>query len=188
YIQLLERMPDVQKESKFATYISRAQNQINKLDSLIADLLDISKIENGKLKVNKKLFDMEKLIESAVETIRYTHNHMQVQIERQGETISQEVNGDAFRIEQVLINFLTNAIKYSPDSDRVSIRTAVDGDNVYIGVQDFGIGIPEHKKNNIFTKFYRVEESSVKFQGLGIGLYICAEIVKQHNGTYGIES
>ncbi|MBD1434579.1 response regulator [Sphingobacterium sp. DN00404] len=188
YIQLLERMPDVQKESKFATYISRAQNQVNKLHSLIADLLDISKIENGKLKVNKKPFDMEKLIESAIETIGYTHSHVQVKIERQGETITKEVNGDAFRIEQVLINFLTNAIKYSPDSDRVVVHTVVDKDQLYIAVQDFGIGIPEHKKNNIFTKFYRVEESSVKFQGLGIGLYICAEIIKQHNGTYGIAS
>lgn len=188
YIQLLERMPDVQKESKFATYISRAQTQVNKLDSLIADLLDISKIENGKLKVNKKPFDMERLIESAMETIYYTHSHVQVKIERKGETITQEVNGDAFRIEQVLINFLTNAIKYSPDSDRVVIHTAADKDQLYIAVQDFGIGIPEHKKSNIFTKFYRVEESSVKFQGLGIGLYICAEIIKQHNGTYGIES
>lgn len=188
YIQLLERMPDVQKESKFATYISRAQNQVNKLDSLIGDLLDISKIENGKLKINKRLFDMEKLIESAIETIQYTHSHLQVKIERQGETILQKVNGDAFRIEQVLINFLTNAIKYSPDSDMVIIRTATDGDNVRVAVQDFGIGIPEEKKANIFTKFYRVEESSVKFQGLGIGLYICAEIIKQHNGTYGAES
>ncbi|MBD1427533.1 sensor histidine kinase [Sphingobacterium arenae] len=188
YIQLLERMPDVHKDSKFATYISRAQNQVNKLDSLIADLLDISKIENGKLKVNKKPFDMEALIESAIETIHYTHSHVQVKIERKGEAITREVDGDAFRIEQVLINFLTNAIKYSPDSDQVIIHTAVNKGQLTIAVQDFGIGIPEHKKNNIFTKFYRVEESSVKFQGLGIGLYICAEIIKQHNGTYGIES
>lgn len=188
YIQLLERMPDVRKESKFATYISRAQSQVNKLDSLIADLLDISKIENGKLKVNKKPFDMETLIESAIETIHYTHSHIQIKIEREGDAITQDVNGDAFRIEQVLINFLTNAIKYSPDSEKVVIHTATKEDHLYIAVQDFGIGIPEHKKNNIFTKFYRVEESSVKFQGLGIGLYICAEIIKQHNGTYGIES
>lgn len=188
YIQLLERMPDIQEYSKFAAYISRAQNQISKLDGLIADLLDISKIENGKLKVNKKPFDMEQLIENAMETIYYTHTHIQVDIERQGTAIINEVNGDAFRIEQVLINFLTNAIKYAPDSDKVIVRTAIKENHVYVAVQDFGIGIPEHKKYNIFTKFYRVEESSVKFQGLGIGLYICAEIIKQHNGTYGIES
>lgn len=131
---------------------------------------------------------MEVLLSSAIETIYYTHNQISVKIVREGVPITQLVNGDAFRIEQVLINFLTNAIKYSPDSDKIVVHTASRGDHLYIAVQDFGIGIPEHKKNNIFTKFYRVEESSVKFQGLGIGLYICAEIIQQHNGTYGIES
>src|SRR5690606_4790500 len=139
-------------------------------------------------KVNKKPFDIEVLLVSAIETIYYTHSHINVKIERDGEVIAQQGNGDAFRIEQVLINFLTYAIKYSPDSEKVVVHNKAKGDHLYVSVQDVSIGIPENKKNNIFSKFYRVEESSVKFQGLGIGLYICAEIIKQHNGTYGIES
>src|SRR5690606_9612374 len=142
------------------------QNQVNKLDSLIADLLDISKIENGKLKVNKKPFDIEALLVSAIETIYYTHSHINVKIEREGEVIAQQVNGDACRIEQVLINFLTNAITYSPDTDKVVGHTKAKGDSLYSAVEDFGIGSPEHKENNIVTRFCRVEESSVKFQGL----------------------
>src|SRR5690606_15413737 len=145
------------------------------LDSLIADLLDISKIENGKLKVNKKPFDIEALLVSAIETIYYTHSHINVKIEREGEVIAQQVNGDAFRIEQVLINFLTNAIKYSPDSEKVVVHNQARRDHLYISVQDFGIRMPEHKQKNICTRFYRVEETSVKFQGLGIALNICAE-------------
>lgn len=188
YIQLIERMENKQPESKVATYIHRAHDQVSKLDGLINDLLDVSKIENGKLKINKKPFDMEKLIAGVVETIQYTSAQPALRIERQGPLITGEIYGDAFRIEQILINFFTNAIKYSPGAEKIVLHTAQENDHIYIGVQDFGIGIPDHKKKNVFTKFYRVEESSVQFQGLGIGLYICAEIIKQHQGTYGVES
>lgn len=188
YIQLIERMEDKQPGSKVATYIHRAHDQVSKLDGLINDLLDVSKIENGKLKINKSPFDMEKLLTGVVETIQYTSAQPALKIERKGPLITESINGDAFRIEQILINFFTNAIKYSPGAEKVILHTAVEKDHIYIGVQDFGIGIPDHKKKNVFTKFYRVEESSVQFQGLGIGLYICAEIIKQHQGTYGVES
>jgi len=83
---------------------------------------------------------------------------------------------------------LTNAIKYAPNTDRIIVRTEKEDDQLIVSVKDYGIGIPEHKQKNIFGKFYRVEESSVRFQGLGIGLYICSEIIKQHNGTVGIQS
>lgn len=188
YIQLIERMEIKQPESKVATYIRRAHDQVSKLDGLINDLLDISKIENGKLKINKTLFDMEKLLAGVIETIQYTSAPPGLQIERIGPPITGDILGDAFRIEQILINFFTNAVKYSPGAEKIILHTAVHNDHIYVGVEDFGIGIPEHKKKNVFTKFYRVEESSVQFQGLGIGLYICAEIIKQHQGTYGVES
>lgn len=188
YIQLIERMEHKQPESKVTAYIRRAHDQVSKLDGLINDLLDVSKIENGKLKINKSPFDMEKLLTGVIETIQYTSTQPTLKIERKGPLITENINGDAFRIEQILINFFTNAIKYSPGAEKVILHTAIEKDHIYIGVQDFGIGIPHHKKKNVFTKFYRVEESSVQFQGLGIGLYICAEIIKQHQGTYGVES
>jgi len=109
-------------------------------------------------------------------------------IERQGDRIADAFLGDEIRIEQVLINYLTNAIKYAPNTDRIIVHTEKNDHQVKVSVTDFGIGIPEHKQKNIFGKFYRVEESSVRFQGLGIGLYICSEIIKQHNGTVGIQS
>lgn len=187
YIQLLERMI-ASKGEQVSTYIRRAQDQVVKLESLIADLLDISKIENGKLKVNCKPLNLETLVVNAIDTISHTHQHVDVRIEREGSPLSIEVNADAIRIEQVLINFLTNAIKYSPGAEKVLVRTELKDSHAYIAVQDFGIGIPKEKQGHVFSKFYRVEESSVKFQGLGIGLYICAEIIRQHNGVYGVES
>ncbi len=188
YIQLLERTYSTANHLTIQTYIERANNEVLKLESLISDLLDISKIENGKLKINKAEIDLEKIINNAVDTINHTHKQSGMTIEREGDRLVNPVFADAIRIEQVLINFLTNAIKYSPGTEKVLVKTAIVDNSVYIAVQDFGIGIPLEKQKHIFSKFYRVEESSVKFQGLGIGLYICAEIINQHQGSFGIDS
>ncbi|MBE8723070.1 hybrid sensor histidine kinase/response regulator [Sphingobacterium pedocola] len=188
YIQLLERTVDIKQDSTTNMYISRVQTQLSKLNSFIADLLDISKIDNGKMQMNKKPFNFEHLLASVMDTIYHTHEKSNITIEREGDTIDQPINGDEIRIEQVLINYLTNAIKYSPNSNRVIIKTEREDSRVRVSVIDAGIGIPEHKQKDIFDKFYRVEESSLRFQGLGIGLYICAEIIRQHSGTYGIHS
>jgi signal transduction histidine kinase len=188
YAQLLERAINVTEESTSRKYINKVQNQVSKLNSLITDLLDISKIENGKLKITKKGFDFESLLANAMDTIYHTHENSKLDIQREGDRIQDLIIGDEIRIEQVLINYLTNAIKYAPDTDRIIIKTENQGSHLKVSVTDFGIGIPEHKQQNIFGKFYRVEESSLRFQGLGIGLYICSEIIKQHNGTVGVQS
>jgi signal transduction histidine kinase len=97
--------------------------------------------------------------------------------------------GDEMRIEQVIINYLTNAVKYSPDNKEIHIEIEVRPDScLLVKVRDFGIGIRKDHQANIFHKFYRVEESANRFQGLGIGLYICAEIIRRHEGKYGVES
>jgi two-component system CheB/CheR fusion protein len=91
----------------------------------------------------------------------------------------------------VVANLLTNAIKYSPhaDADRILVRTSVDGDNVIVSVQDFGIGIPKADQQRVFDRFYRVSaQSRANYSGLGLGLYIAAELVKRHNGTIWVES
>ncbi|GEM63759.1 hypothetical protein SF1_17410 [Sphingobacterium faecium NBRC 15299] len=188
YAQLLERTLNTKADDPAGKYINRVQSQVSKLNALITDLLDISKIENGKLKITKKSFDFENLLSNAIDIIYQTHDNNTMVIERQGDRIADAFLGDEIRIEQVLINYLTNAIKYAPNTERIIVHTEKDAHQVKVSVTDFGIGIPEHKQKNIFGKFYRVEESSVRFQGLGIGLYICSEIIKQHHGTVGIQS
>ena len=88
------------------------------------------------------------------------------------------VYGDEMRIEQVIINFITNAIKYGPDGKEIIINSNLIGDEVYFSVKDFGIGMCAEHQQKIFEKFYRIEETSERFQGLGIGLYICQEIIE----------
>lgn len=190
YVQLLERKLKLDKESSEAGFVAKVQGQIEKLNTLITDLLDVSKIENGKLKINKKPVNLENLINNAIETIIQTHDQREVKIERHGTKPDILIPLDEIRIEQVLINFLTNAIKYSPDNNQVIVTTFVDEEveEVRVNVTDFGIGIPDFKQDAVFKKFYRVEESSLQFQGMGIGLFICSEIIKQHHGSVGVSS
>jgi signal transduction histidine kinase len=89
----------------------------------------------------------------------------------------------------VIINFISNAVKYSPQSKEIEVLTEVTPDNkLYVGVKDSGIGISPENQKNIFAKFYRVAEGSDYAQGLGIGLYICSEILKKHHADFGVVS
>jgi len=190
YVQLLDRKLKLDKQSAEAGFMSKVQDQIEKLNNLITDLLDVSKIENGKLKINKKPTSLENIISNAVETIIQTHDENKVKIKRHGINPDILIPLDEVRIEQVLINFLTNAIKYSPQNNQIIVTTFVDEEKqeVKVSITDFGIGIPDFKQDAVFRKFYRVEESSLQFQGMGIGLFICSEIIKQHHGTIGVSS
>jgi signal transduction histidine kinase len=184
YTQLLDRAIEDTDPNK--VFVDRALVQIRKLDNLIVDLLDLSKIESGKLKFNKKNFDFGSTLNNAIEMIRQTYPEYRIILK--GEANIQ-LYGDEMRIEQVIINYLTNAVKYSPDNKEIHIEIDIRPDNcLHVKVKDFGIGIRKDHQSNIFHKFYRVEESANRFQGLGIGLYICAEIIRRHEGEYGVES
>lgn len=188
YSQLLVRKLKLDPECAEAGYLSKTQDQIEKLNNLITDLLDVSKIDNGKLKINRQSANLEEVIQNAIDTIIQTHDHLQLKIDWHGIKPNKPFLFDAVRVEQVIINFLTNAIKYAPKNNQIIVTTFVDEDEVKVSVTDFGIGIPDFKQDAVFKKFYRVEESSLQFQGMGIGLYICAEIIKQHRGNIGLSS
>lgn len=184
YVQLLDR--DIGANDPTKMYVERTLAQVRKLDNLIVDLLDLSKIESGKLKFNKKMFNFGSTLSSATEMIRQTYPDYQVVLKGKPDV---RLYGDEMRIEQVLINYLTNAVKYSPDNKEIHIEVTCDKDQrLYVRVRDFGIGIRKDHQSNIFHKFYRVEEAANRFQGLGIGLYICAEIIRRHEGEYGVDS
>ena len=185
YIQLLERSLDKDDKEAIRIRLHKVQNQIEKLNLLIADLLDISKIESGKLKFNKKVFAFNDLLEHIIEVMQ--QSNPQVKILKKGE-FNSNIYADEMRIEQVIINFITNAIKYAPDGEEIHITTEMRGDEVYFSVRDFGIGMSEEHQQKVFEKFYRIEETSARFQGLGIGLYICQEIIERHDGMIGANS
>jgi two-component system sensor histidine kinase/response regulator len=185
YVQLLERSIEKGDVETVKKHLQKAQAQLEKLNSLIADLLDISKIESGKLKFNKQYFHIDELLKNVVEVIHQSNPEFKITINGQ---VKEAIFGDEMRIEQVVINFLTNAIKYSPGTAEVLINVREADDRIYVGVRDYGIGIAPEQQKNLFEKFYRVEETALHFQGLGIGLYIASEIVKRHGGEVGVHS
>lgn len=186
YVHLLHSAINDESKEQAKMFINRTEKQIDKLYLLIADLLDISKIESGKLKFNKQWFNFKNLLHGAIESTKQTYPRSKILVKGNPDL---NVFGDDMRIEQVLINYLSNAVKYSPENDNVEvdIDTSREG-RLKVLVRDFGIGIAPDNQRDIFKKFYRAEASSNRFQGLGIGLYICAEIIKRHNGEFGVES
>ncbi len=184
YIQLLQRV--LKPDDPTWLYVERTLAQINKLDSLIADLLDISKIESGKLKMDKTDFDFNVMLCNTVEMLRQSHPDYEFNIQGDADAV---VHGDEGRLEQVLANYLSNAVKYSPVNKCVNIiAKKLPGNKLSVMVQDFGIGIARDKQNFVFDKFYRTPESTTHFQGLGLGLYISADILERHGAEYGVHS
>lgn len=185
YVQLLERSVNKGDTETVKKHLVKAQMQLEKLNSLIADLLDISKIESGKLKFNKQDFCVDMLVDNVIEVM--SQSNPDFKIVKKGKA-GCAIYGDEMRIEQVIVNFLTNAIKYSPGTDQVQLTINVNENELYVAVKDYGIGMLPEQLNHVFDKFYRVEETSQRFQGLGIGLYISSEIIKRHGGQVGVNS
>ena len=185
YIQLLQRSLNRDDKTMAQNHLEKASIQLEKLNELIVDLLDISKIESGKLKFNMQSFCADNMLNNAIEMLQQSNPDFK--IHKIGQT-SEMVFADEMRIEQVVINFITNAIKYSPGTNQINVTINIIDEKLYLAVKDFGIGIPKEQQSKIFDKFYRVEENSNRFNGLGIGLYICSEIIKRHGGTIGVKS
>lgn len=165
-------------------YIDKANRQLENLTFLVNDLLDVSKIQAGKMQFNYSQFNIRKLIAECVDDMQNTEEY-EINLKH---TDDIDIYADQHRIEQVIKNFLSNAIKYSPDNKVVIVYTKLVGKDIRVCVQDFGIGIAPDKAKLVFDRFFRVDHLNYQFSGLGLGLYICAEIVTRHGGTIGVQS
>jgi PAS domain S-box-containing protein len=184
YLQMLELMLD-NNNDEANLYAKKASQSVERLNELISELLDVSKIRLGKLNYTITTFNFNQLLDSTVENIQLTSTtHTIIKTGK----VNDEVTGDKERLQQVIINLLTNAIKYSPRADKVFINIEQENDKIKVAVKDTGIGIAQQSLDKIFEKYHRVEEHSVRFQGLGIGLFISYEIIQRHHGKLWAES
>ncbi|SFN01187.1 PAS domain S-box-containing protein [Algoriella xinjiangensis] len=185
YSQFIEMNLKKQGDLKNADLAHKMEAQINKLNNLITDLLDVTKIQNGKMLLQEQEFELADLVLEITEEQQMSTNHkITLEIESSG-----KIFGDRDRIGQVLTNLMSNAIKYSPDDNRVLIKVFQADKNVKVVVQDFGIGIPADKIDKVFDQYMRVESKYEKtISGLGLGLYISSEIIKRSHGNIYVTS
>ncbi|GAA3969578.1 CheR family methyltransferase [Mucilaginibacter dorajii] len=184
-LQIIERATVKKEELKaLHGFAQKANKQVDKLTELIKDLLDVTKIQAGKLELRKIEFTLGELIEECREELQSSSQH-QILVEGDYNT---KIYADRNRLEQVIVNLISNAIKYSPGGAMVIVKTEKLPGGIKIAVTDFGIGITVDKIPMLFDRFYRVDENSQRYAGLGLGLFISSEIVKQHLGHIQVES
>lgn len=186
YLQMLHAHLSKRGDKKLLGYTDNMGEQLVRLTSLINGLLNSSKIRAVGFDYHEGIFDINELISQIVEDVQAT---------TETHTISQEgkvvryVKGDKDRIAQVLINLLINAIRYSPKSDKIIVKTSFKSGQVIITVEDFGIGISPINQKKVFKPFFRLNSSSNDvFYGAGLGLDISSQIIHHHKGRIWVES
>ena len=186
YNQVLQKRFERTGNTQAVQLLEKMDKQIDKLSVLINDLLDVTKIEAGKLKLNPEHFVYQELVAEVVEEMQRTTDKQNLVLNIDTDA---SITADRYRIGQVLVNLLSNAIKYSPLSDTIIISVSEEDDQLLTTVQDFGVGISLDKLDKIFERFYRVGgDKQETYPGLGLGLYISAEIIRRHHGTIWVES
>jgi len=184
--QLLRRQLAKQGNTRSTDVLARMEEQVNHLERLVGELLDVSKIQSGRLEYLQEIVDLDALLHAVAEIMQQvsaTHTFVV-----RG-TLDVPLSGDKSRLEQVFINLLSNAIKYSPAGSTVEVDMSQGAETVTVSVRDHGMGIPQEQREKIFERFYRAFDSAQKtIPGLGMGLYIVEGIVKSHGGTITVDS
>lgn len=183
-LQLLEKINPDPKTTKVTALISQANRSINKVNKLIEELLISDQLVEGKLELSKSHFVLGRLISECCSNIQLEGKY---DIVVNGEK-NIEVYADFERLDQVVLNFVDNAVKYASDSTTISVYLSKTFNEAKVIIHDGGPGIAADKLPHLFDRFYKGEPEGEQYSGLGIGLYISAQIIKNHGGNIGVES
>jgi len=189
YVQMLlnQTLGDISLEQQNALNVILRNS--NRLDSLIQDILDVSRLESGTMKFIIEKTGIQKIVDEVMETMQSSAYMKDIRINMEVEEKLPGLNIDQDRIKQVIINLVNNAIKFSPKGYIINIRAKKEEGNILFEVQDFGRGIPKNKQKKIFETFYQVDSGkNTKFGGAGLGLSISRGIVMSHGGRIWVES
>jgi PAS domain S-box-containing protein len=183
-LQLLDKLKNNPSSTMFTTLVGVANKSLDKVSILIQDLLSASKVNDGQLHINKKQFVISSIIDECCPHVR-TEGIYTIKTECDNEI---KVLADESRVDQIVVNFVNNAIKYAPLSKEILIKIEKINDMAKVSVIDKGPGISAEKVPHLFDRYYRVDSSGSQYSGLGLGLYICSEIIKKHDGQIGVDS
>jgi len=187
YLQLVELRLSKDNQPEYSRFVVKMDAQVEKLLNLIADLLDSTRISAGSLSCIFNDFEINDCIRECIEGFKASNPD--VEIEYELALSNPVVKGDRDRIDQVVTNFISNAIKYSPKGKYIHVKSRVSKDTIVVCVKDNGMGIPPEQQKHVFSRFYRVKSKSTEqLSGLGLGLFICSEIIKKHRGEIGVNS
>lgn len=186
YAQILHKMFEGGKSDKALEYIQRIEDQTHRINSLIAGLLNSAKIRAHQFEYKDQLFDFDTLVFSTIEDLQLTTKMHELLVK--GKT-HKKVFADQERIAQVLINLVLNAVRYSPNADKVVIALSSDKDFVKVRVRDFGIGISKANKARIFQQYFQVDQKiGSSYSNIGLGLDITANIIRHYGGQIKVTS
>lgn len=189
YLQMLlnQKIGSITEEQKKILKI--IQRNTNRLDHLIQDILDISRLESDTMRFIPEKTDVKTMVEETVETMQSSADVKNIKINLELKDDIPELTIDKERIKQVIINLLNNAIKFSPDNSSINVKARREKDDILFEIQDFGRGVPEDKQIKIFETFYQVDsKGDRKFGGVGLGLSISKGIIQAHSGDIWVES
>jgi PAS domain S-box-containing protein len=186
FVQILQKRSEGLEDHFFNQVLIKTGAQLTNLTLLIDDLLNVSRIQSGRIEIHQNLFDFDSLVKEEIENFQAADQTHQILLK--GQT-GKKVLGDKYRVGQVILNFLTNATKYSPQADKVIVKLSSNKSTIICSVQDFGIGISKENQKRVFERFFRASGKDEKtFPGIGLGLYIAAEIVERHSGKVWLKS
>ncbi len=186
YAETIRDNEDLPREME-NSFLDIVINETDRMTHIVQDLLVLSRLDSGRMDMKMASFSFREALESvckAVELEAQRHGHTLV---RHYSVVLPMIEGDRSRLEQVMMNVIGNAIKYTPDGGRISVDAGAAGTNVWMEVADNGIGIPKKDRERIFDRFYRVDKArSRESGGTGLGLSIAREIVQRHGGTISL--
>ncbi|QDE72226.1 PAS domain-containing sensor histidine kinase [Myxococcus xanthus] len=186
HLQML-RQHGTEGDGASARHVDKSLMQVSRLTGLVNDLLDTSRIQEGRLTLKHGPVVLQELAHDVVSEMRLSSAHHRVEYEAPDAPLV--VLGDADRLAQVLVNLMENAFKYSPSGGTVRVRVAREDRHAHVSVQDEGMGIPRDQQGYLFERFFRARNAPISgFGGLGLGLYICGDIVERHGGRLWVES
>src|SRR5919199_4420879 len=172
----------VEEQRGHVTRLELLNSQTARLGRLVDELLDVSRIESGKLEFRLASVDVAELVTDVAERLQMTTNQHTLEVDLDG-VVDAEITGDRDHLEQVLDNLVSNAIKFSPEGGTIRVVVRREGEDVLVSVQDPGVGIAQNQLDAIFGLFYQAEDPvSRRTGGMGLGLYISKEIITRHGG------